>query len=112
MTPSNRELLERAAKAAGYEVRNVRIADTIKAPELLVLEPGKIETLQWWSPLLDDGDRYRLARKLRLVIDFHACQVLYDLPDSIGTEYWTPGDEESEALAIVRAAAAIQEGGE
>ena len=59
----DRELLERAAKAAG--------ADWV------VEEDGRFEVLSeiggvsgYWNPLTDDGDALRLAVKLGLELDF------------------------------------------
>lgn len=96
-TESDRELLELAAKAAGY---NLQFA---KAPGLAP-EPY----LRWksrdvyWNPLTDDGDALRLAAKLDLLNNprmIHERDVLM----------FTKGVEKLEATrrAIVRAAAAI-----
>lgn len=66
---------------------------------------------QWeeWSPITDDGDRYRLARTLGLTVHFGLKYVVYFLqgvPKVIG---W-PHDEPDEARAITRAAAEIGRG--
>jgi hypothetical protein len=62
---TDRELLDRAAKAAGFEFET-------KPP--LWLHPGiKIDAPfghRWWNPLLDDGDAMRLAMKLGIGIHF------------------------------------------
>lgn len=55
---ADRELLELAAKAAGYKYR--------PANECIVVDgvPGR------WTPLTDDGDALRLAVRLRLDIEW------------------------------------------
>lgn len=95
---NDRELLELAAKAAGY----IRIADTFDS------EKG-IQMINWayWNPLNDFGDRYRLAQQLGLAIDFSECTVWKRLSDNaLIQEYWG-GDYGDEGYAIVRAAAEI-----
>lgn len=61
---NEREMLEFAAKAAGYEVKphpnNKSIA------KLMFLLKGYN-----WNPITDDGDALRLAVKLSLEIDLH-----------------------------------------
>lgn len=68
---SDRELLELAAKAAGYEIEG--------PSEKMVVFPGHFEGgfsiknarggSSLWNPLTDDGDALRLVVKLRLEID-------------------------------------------
>ena len=94
---TDRELLESAAKAMGE-----RVPPRFYPDESAVLLSG-----QRWNPLTDDGDRYRLAQKLGLAIDFTECTVWKRLPDhSLIQEYWG-GDCGDEAHAITSAAAAI-----
>jgi hypothetical protein len=58
---TDRELLELAAKAAGYEIN--------KAPSgALFARFGLIEWIEW-NPLTDDGDALRLAVTLEFVVD-------------------------------------------
>ena len=84
---TNKELLELAAKAAGYKMH----------PEKFVgdywLKDGMV-----WNPLTDDGDALRLAVKLKL-LDQH--NVIYG--------QWDGGDDPyaAQRRAIVRAAAEI-----
>lgn len=63
---TDRELLEMAAKAAGYKVHFALMEQrAIASPDAVALalsEPGNT----WWNPLDDDGDALRLAVKLRL----------------------------------------------
>jgi hypothetical protein len=50
---TDRELLERAALAAGMNVGT---------------DEGGYDDLKWWNPLTNDGDAFRLAVKLRFDI--------------------------------------------
>lgn len=91
---TGRELLELAAKAAGYE-RN---------------SAGPIGPCEW-NPLEDDGDALRLAVCLNIRIGFRpACYA--DTPSGIrfyGREFSSDGDDKNARTrrAIVRAAAEI-----
>lgn len=62
MTTTDRELLERAAKAAGIELKGWT---SISGHEEAVIgfDAYSVET---WNPLTDDGDALRLVVKLRL----------------------------------------------
>lgn len=108
VTGADRELLEMAAKAAGYDVRwheiwqcfvHVGPFNTDSPPTLA----GQRMT---WVPLTDDGDRYRLAKKLDIRIHFGPCYVTYSANRIAGVVRW-PEDEKDDARAIVRAAARI-----
>lgn len=55
---TDKELLELAAKAAGYEFSDYPNDDDLWIPELNA----------WWNPLAFDGQALRLAVKLRLII--------------------------------------------
>lgn len=107
---TDRELLELAAKAAGLRLHEKGNADRARYyPEVAALyafdELGRINT--GWNPLADDGDRYRLAKKLGISIDFNDCCAWKRLPDhSLIQEFWG-GDCGDEAHAVVRAAAEI-----
>lgn len=103
---SDRELLEKAAKAAG-----VRIAAPV---DKHVAQPGHFAGgfiidndkggQQCWNPLTDHGDRYRLARDRKLTIDFDL-GVVFTMDECEPGNTFTPGDDKSEAYAILRAAA-------
>jgi hypothetical protein len=98
MTDYDRKMIELAATAAGYEI--ARWTDNGDALLLVGVQKP-------WNPLGDDGDRYRLAKKLGLCVDFTECTVWKSMPDhSLIQEYWD-GDCGDEASAIVRAAAEI-----
>jgi hypothetical protein len=97
---TDRELLEAAAKAAGYCVIEPR------GHALLLADPPAL-----WNPLTDDGDALRLAVKLRLTLN---CS--YDDVAICGQEFTQKevfiernGEDPLAAArrAIVRAAAAI-----
>ncbi len=99
---SDRELLELAAKAARYTwVRGITKDGGWwhENPDLARL----------WNPITDVGDRYRLARACKLIIDFDGGAVRWQFD---GEEYkrslnFTPGNETEEAYAVVTAAAEI-----
>jgi hypothetical protein len=108
----DKELLRRAAKAAGIEVWPGRghQADMLFARPAKPDPDGRVTGVEW-NPLNDDGDALRLAVKLGLVLS----------PSKASIMAWLPGDvprgEVWEALgadpyvatrrAIVRAAAAL-----
>ena len=56
---TDRELLEMAAKAAGYELMQFEADDDVFS-EAFRTSSG------YWNPLTDDGDALRLAVKLRI----------------------------------------------
>ena len=99
---TDRELLERAAKAAGYEYA--------KHGGYIVVDgiPGN------WNPLTDDGDALRLAVKLKLKV-YQGDLVAIVHPRMshayIAEEYERNGDHYAATRrAIVRAAAEIGKG--
>jgi len=123
---NDRELLERAAKAAGYSVEG----DADK----LVAFPGRfaggfsilneLGGSSLWNPLTDDGDALRLAVRLHISVRFcwDGCDDQYDTvtaeqrriyaDEQIGFDMKATQFDEPAATrrAIVRAAAAIAEG--
>jgi len=82
---TDRELLEKAAKAAGIDLIGWReIAPHGQAFGAMLTKTGVAERT-WWNPLTDDGDALRLAVKLRLSIqpsattdDFSPSVEVYD----------------------------------
>jgi hypothetical protein len=103
---TDRELLERAAKAAGIDACwiNPDDAEFDSANEGMWLNGERSpDNSKFWNPLTDDGDRYRLARTCDMQINF----VLGTARCGNHTEAFTPGNAVEEAYAIVRAAAAI-----
>jgi hypothetical protein len=63
-TSSDRELLELAARAAGYKFDSTH-------PFEIAVEHKAGTNWYEWNPLTDDGDTHRLAVKLRLDVEFH-----------------------------------------
>lgn len=98
---TDRELLELAAKAAGYQFE---YEDT---GALFVFIPQAHE----WNPLTDNGDAMRLAVKLGIALDWttgeygEAWANVADLDNF--TEPYHPDPYAATRRAIVRAAAAI-----
>lgn len=96
---TDRELLEAAAKAAGHYLEFQEGWNGM--PDLAHIN-GNV-----WAPLTDDGDRYRLARKLDINIDFAECHASHRTTSGVLIlEFWD-GDHGDEAHAILRVAAAI-----
>jgi len=103
---ADRELLELAAKVAGYVVHQY---DETKGSCWI----WNGERYHWWCPLTDDGDRYRLARTLGINIDFAECYAWKRLPSgNLIQEFWGGDTGIDEAHAIVRAAVAAAIGKE
>ena len=59
---SDKELLELAAKAAGIKGRSTSFG-------FITMEAGYDADPLYWKPLTNDGDAFRLAVKLGLLID-------------------------------------------
>ena len=98
---TDRELLELAANAAGYEYA--------KHGGYIVVDgiPGN------WNPLTDDGDALRLAAKLKIDIEWQATNPFpeprveaYQRNDE-GAYFCADEHEDDYRRAIVRAAASI-----
>jgi hypothetical protein len=103
---NDRELLEAAAKAAGYKVRTVsgyEEGGTVS----FYMEPGQL----WWNPLQDDGDALRLAVKLRLTVHHflqtEEVEVCLPYCDNGVNVFWREDPYAATRRAIVRAAAAL-----
>lgn len=101
----SRELLEKAAQAAGIDVRTIEDADGV---------------LHWdgWNPIDDDGDAFRLMVKLSLTVDIghdkYSDVWAYPNKDTKrnkvrATESFNGDPYAATRLAIVRAAAAMGE---
>lgn len=104
-----RELLELAAKAAGYEFGEINGAYKAKIEkDIGTCGTYGCQKHQWrdWNPLTDDGDALRLA--VHMFRDIHFWY--FDNSVSVGNEWRVVcGDDPCAAtrLAIVRAAAEI-----
>lgn len=109
---NDRELLELAARAAGYVVR--WHDDTLThGPAFTIEDPENPYVFKIWNPLTDDGDALRLAVKLKLEIErskYSDDRVYVGPPD---TAPWKEDADceqdiyQATRRAIVRAAAEI-----
>jgi len=94
---TDRELLELAAKAAGYREAGIN-------------KPYTDGLLENWNPLNDDGDALRLAVRLSLLVDVTAFSVTAMVNGVISAKEKHDGDPYAATRrAITRAAAAIGE---
>ncbi len=110
---TDRELLELAAKAAGYK-KFVMHTDMAEVSSNANWSP---QFANWvgWNPLTDDGDALRLAVKLKMWVQTNEASVCVELWQSEDgetkqvTEYFDYPEEAYAATrrAIVRAAAGI-----
>lgn len=102
MSLTDRELLELAAKAAGYSSAPYFEGDYMGAAMY-----DYTDGPSGWNPLRDDGDAFRLAANLGLCVDFYTTTAAKE-----NTVYVTEHkykDAEATRRAIVRAAANIGE---
>lgn len=97
---TDRELLEAAARAAGYTYFHDGYDNYMHYP-CIEVDGFPVK----WEPLTDDGDRYRLLEALKMAIDFEAKEVIYCIKDVLYSEpFREDGDD---ARAVLRAAAEI-----
>lgn len=96
---TDRELLELAAKAAGY--RRTRYADN-GFFQVHGWHEGYESDWEYWNPLTDVGDATRLLLALKLRVDY-----VGDQPAIDGVLVSGMSAEESFCRAVVRAAAAM-----
>lgn len=119
---NDRELLELAAKAGGYEFDLPMLGDG----PALVLDGMKILGLRLaggaiWNPLTDDGDALRLAARIGMIVDVRYGERMKEMQCHNRITYWVtpsngmtvdcdnPGSDNLASIrrAIVRAAAEI-----
>jgi hypothetical protein len=109
-TVTDRELLELAAKAAGYLVRGPMVISN----EFQIKDfPNVDNTWRDWNPLTDDGDALRLMIKLEMLVHpmSTTTSVLADgYVDVNGLEPHNGDAYAATRRAIVRAAAEIGKG--
>lgn len=109
------EMVELAAKAAGYEFRWGEVEqigdDVVDCSDLAYIVDGA--SLVYWDPLEDDGDALRLAAKLKIDIEWQATNPFpeprveaYQRNDE-GSYFCSDEHEDNYRRAIVRAAAEI-----
>ena len=103
---TDRELLELAAKAAGYKWREdiAKYRNERDIVGLWIIDP----TITGWNPLTDDGDAMRLAVKLGMCVEVLSDQKVVFV-DALYIIELPLGDDPYAATrrAIVRAAAEI-----
>lgn len=110
---NDRELLERAAKAAGYKLAKWRhVTPFLDVFEGLKLAGAGDDLHDEWNPLEDDGDALRLATDLELNV-FHAAGNAYAMQSEDDghqcVSYRDAGGKHAATRrAIVRAAAEME----
>jgi hypothetical protein len=108
---TEKELLEMAAKAAGYVSHGY--GELFGGSPCLYLQEADFTGM--WAPLTDDGDALRLAVKLDMSVDvdfYESSSYAYasDSPRVWAVEVWRDDKCAATRRAITRAAAAIGEG--
>jgi hypothetical protein len=106
---TDKELLELAAKAAGYVITNWDYEDLYHGwmPVRRIDNENGWETTGW-NPLTDDGDALRLAVKLHMDLILMAWRAEANTDDKIAVEPVVNGDPYAATRrAITRAAAEI-----
>jgi hypothetical protein len=110
MNVSDKELLELAAKAAGYVI--------VGEVDAMVVQPGETKAGGYvirndrggdslWNPLLDDGDAFRLSTKLFISINFSSQETRL-LHKGVYLEgFFRNCDCDSVRVAIVKVAAEV-----
>jgi hypothetical protein len=103
---TDRELLERAAKAAGIDA--IVVNDQVDDDGLFMPRDRTPDNMKWWNPLRSDGDALRLAVKLRIDVAHFTTGVRADVTGY--DDCYQANDADPYAAtrrAIVRAAAAM-----
>lgn len=107
---TDRELLELAAKAAGYELDGLAsnyIAQGVGPDDWIVINERGGHSV--WNPLANDGDALRLAVKLGIYVGTRTAEVWRDGKEIVNIFDDDGDDEQGTRRAIVRAAAEIGE---
>ena len=112
---TDRELLEKAAKAAGLIAKkNTEVVDADDRFIGIKVRNTEREKYRLWNPLTDDGDALRLAVALPITVHLDGSNPRYvrvDIfrPGSIYTPIYEYSDDKATATrrTIVRAAAAL-----
>lgn len=106
---TDRELLEAAAKAAGYVTTVLEHDGSLR--DITGMHPhANVFHAPHWNPLTDDGDALRLAVKLEIDVAFvshHAPGRTVVFTDGNWSEFCDPDPYAATRRAIVRAAAAL-----
>jgi hypothetical protein len=107
---TDKELLELAARAAGYKWIKIPEREEQGLIALWLIDQNDLLVHTAWNPLEDEGLALRLAAKLRLFIAPSDVDVdVFHENGRCATELWADHSKESAAWcrAIVRAAAEI-----
>jgi len=105
---TDRELLEAAAKAAGYEIDVTHLPEASGAWWIQLVQ----ERRRVWNPLIDDGDALRLAVTLRMDIAHFESSVRADVSGYDDCHEANGNDPYAATRrAIVRAAAELSKQG-
>ena len=105
---TDKELLEFAAKTAGYDFITVEEHDT---GDWIAAWKGR-ESIDW-NPLTDDGDAFRLMVQLGMYLNIYTHSMHHTFAAAGGVSAEEPHGDDPEAAtrrAIVRAAAEIGKG--
>lgn len=109
--PTDRELLEAAAKAAGITLRSFDMTNAGGELQHIGYMADPSEWPRgWFNPLTDDGDALRLAVKLRLHIGIEtdaACAWQLQMPSCWASEATDADPNAATRRAIVSAAARL-----
>jgi hypothetical protein len=100
---TDRELLEKAAKAAGYRLHIWGTEGAENVARMDTPSPTK------WNPLKDDGDAFRLAVQLKIVWVYRTTFVVIEDGTSTIGEPFGYDPRAATRRAIVRAAATLCE---
>ena len=103
---SDRELLELAAKAAGYKFVKYHEDHGLSGPWAEINKPAPESCTSRWNPIENDGDALRLAVKLGMDIRIYGTEVRVYCCGIIASE-GPPDFNSATRRAIVRAAAGI-----
>ena len=115
---TDKELLELAAKAAGFELvlgKEYFIGkDKVDCTDMPYINSKDIDDLDcYWNPLIDDGDALRLAVKLDMNVYSGYGSAVAEIPNDAehdhisSVEHYGKDRFAATRLAIVRAAAEI-----
>ncbi|MDB5975195.1 MAG: hypothetical protein JWR07_1955 [Nevskia sp.] len=108
---SDRELLEKAAKAAGYNYTEFAAPDELSPDGWGFVRFLKGQHVVFWNPLTDDGDALRLAVKLHMRVEISEQDQATTafVPGAVqgyGCDFSAGGKEAATRRAITWAAAA------
>lgn len=103
------EMIELAAKAAGYRLIGWRIALEGPSRQCAEVMDASHDTPIKWNPLDDDGDAFRLAVKLEIHITSSKTDAWASTPEVHAIQTMSGDPFSATRRAIVRVAAAIQQ---